>query len=52
MNIRQLQEEGIEYAKSIGVDKIGFTTADTVESVKDRLIRQESLGYLSGFEEP
>lgn len=52
MNIRQLQEELIEYAKSIGVDKIGFTTADTFESLKDRLILQESLGYLSGFEEP
>ncbi len=52
MNVYQLKEELIEYAKSIGVDKIGFTTADTFDSLKDRLILQESLGYLSGFEEP
>ncbi|MCG8399792.1 epoxyqueuosine reductase, partial [Bacillus atrophaeus] len=50
--VYQLKEELIEYAKSIGVDKIGFTTADTFDSLKDRLILQESLGYLSGFEEP
>ncbi len=52
MNIHKLKEELIEYAKSIGVDKIGFTTADTFDSLRDRLILQESLGYLSGFEEP
>lgn len=43
MNVYQLKEELIEYAKSIGVDKIGFTTADTFDSLKDRLILQESL---------
>lgn len=35
MNVYQLKEELIEYAKSIGVDKIGFTTADTFDSLKD-----------------
>nr|WP_213019809.1 tRNA epoxyqueuosine(34) reductase QueG [Bacillus pumilus] len=42
----------IQYAKEIGVDKIRFASADTFDSLKDRLILHESLGYLSGFEEP
>jgi epoxyqueuosine reductase len=52
MNINQLKKEVIEYSKTIGIDKIGFTTADPFTELKNRLIRQQELGYQSGFEEP
>ena len=52
MNIDQLKEEVIAYSKTIGIDKIGFTTADPFTELKNRLIRQQELGYQSGFEEP
>lgn len=51
MNIQNLKRELIEYAKSIGVDKIGFTTASPFNELKNRLKRQQELGYQSGFEE-
>ncbi|WP_077211038.1 tRNA epoxyqueuosine(34) reductase QueG [Bacillus dakarensis] len=51
MNINQLKEEIIQYSKSIGIDKIGFTTAATFDELKNRLLRQQELGYQSGFEE-
>ena len=49
--IAQLQTEFEAYAKSIGVDKIGFTTAAPFLELKNRLRRQQQLGYQSGFEE-
>jgi epoxyqueuosine reductase len=52
MDIDQLKEEVIAYSKTIGIDKIGFTTADPFTELKNRLIRQQELGYQSGFEEP
>ncbi|WP_144495330.1 tRNA epoxyqueuosine(34) reductase QueG [Bacillus sp. WP8] len=52
MHVGELKEELIQYAKEIGVDKIRFASANTFDSLKDRLILHESLGYLSGFEEP
>ncbi len=52
MNIDQLKEEVIAYSKTIGIDKIGFTSADPFTELKNRLIRQQELGYQSGFEEP
>src|SRR5919205_236535 len=52
MNIDQLKKEVIEYSKTIGIDKIGFTTADPFTELKNKLIRQQELGYQSGFEEP
>lgn len=51
MKIESLQSELIEYAKSIGVDKIGFTHASPFNELKNRLKRQQELGYQSGFEE-
>ncbi|MEK4131417.1 tRNA epoxyqueuosine(34) reductase QueG [Solibacillus sp. FSL W8-0474] len=51
MKVSQLQEELIQYAISIGVDKIGFTTAAPFHELKNRLRRQQQLGYQSGFEE-
>ncbi|MFT4415057.1 tRNA epoxyqueuosine(34) reductase QueG [Fredinandcohnia humi] len=52
MDILQLKQEVIEYSKKIGIDKIGFTSASPFEELKARLIRQQELGYQSGFEEP
>ncbi|HWL23390.1 MAG TPA: tRNA epoxyqueuosine(34) reductase QueG [Ureibacillus sp.] len=51
MSIEQLQVELIDYAKSIGVDKIGFTSASPFNELKNRLKRQQELNYQSGFEE-
>lgn len=51
MNMLKFKEELISYSKSIGIDKIGFTTADPFTEMKNRLIRQQELGYQSGFEE-
>ncbi|WP_144554718.1 tRNA epoxyqueuosine(34) reductase QueG [Bacillus sp. X1(2014)] len=52
MNIEELKEELIAYSKGIGIDKIGFTTAEAFTELKNRLIRQQALNYQSGFEEP
>jgi len=52
MNVNQFQQELISYAHSIGIDKIGFTSADPFRELKNRLKRQQELGYQSGFEEP
>lgn len=51
MNVQQLQADLIEYAKSIGVDKIGFTIAAPFHELKNRLRRRQELGFQSGFEE-
>ena len=52
MDYKQLKYDIIQYSKQIGIDKIGFTTADPFVELKDRLIRQQELNYQSGFEEP
>ncbi|KAF0815667.1 MULTISPECIES: tRNA epoxyqueuosine(34) reductase QueG [unclassified Cytobacillus] len=52
MDFTQFKQEVIEYSKTIGIDKIGFTTAGTFDEMKNRLIRQQELQYQSGFEEP
>ncbi|MBL4954315.1 tRNA epoxyqueuosine(34) reductase QueG [Neobacillus sp. YIM B02564] len=52
MDLTKLKQEIISYSKSIGIDKIGFTTADPFTELKNRLICQQELGYQSGFEEP
>ena len=51
MNVVELQEQLIEYASSIGIDKIGFTTAAPFDELRNILRRQQELGYESGFEE-
>ncbi len=51
VNIAQLQKDLVAYASEIGVDKIGFTTAAPFLELKNRLKRQQDLGYQSGFEE-
>ncbi|PLT33619.1 tRNA epoxyqueuosine(34) reductase QueG [Bacillus sp. V5-8f] len=52
MNYQKLKEEIIIYSQEIGINKIGFTTANTFGEMKNRLICQAELGYQSGFEEP
>lgn len=52
MNLNQFQQELIDYAHSIGIDKIGFASSDPFRELKNRLKRQQELGYQSGFEEP
>lgn len=51
MKVAQLQQLIREYAVSIGIDKIGFTTAAPFLELKNRLKRQQELKYQSGFEE-
>ncbi|MFD1037597.1 tRNA epoxyqueuosine(34) reductase QueG [Virgibacillus byunsanensis] len=50
MNTDQLKQEIIAYSKEIGIDKIGFASADVFGELKERLRRQQSLQYQSGFE--
>lgn len=52
MDFQALKQEVILYSKEIGIDKIGFTTANTFDEMKNRLLRQQELNYQSGFEEP
>ncbi|WP_336776100.1 tRNA epoxyqueuosine(34) reductase QueG [Paenibacillus sp. MMO-58] len=47
-----LREELREAAASLGIDKIGFASADPFTELKTRLIRHRELGRESGFEEP
>lgn len=47
-----LKEELREAAASLGIDKIGFASADPFTELKTRLIRHRELGRESGFEEP
>lgn len=51
MDMVRLKEEIIAYSKTIGIDKIGFTTAEPFTELRNRLIRQRELNYQSGFEE-
>ncbi|MBU9720858.1 MULTISPECIES: tRNA epoxyqueuosine(34) reductase QueG [Bacillaceae] len=50
MSNAQLKQEIIAYSKCIGIDKIGFASADPFVTLKSRLKAQEELGYQSGFE--
>ncbi|WP_337019545.1 tRNA epoxyqueuosine(34) reductase QueG [Oceanobacillus massiliensis] len=50
MRTEQLKQEIIQYAKEIGIDKIGFASADVFTELKERLRRQQELQYQSGFE--
>ncbi|WP_110928886.1 tRNA epoxyqueuosine(34) reductase QueG [Bacillus massiliglaciei] len=52
MDIHALKQEVILYSKKIGIDKIGFAEATPFDELRNRLIRQQELGYQSGFEEP
>jgi epoxyqueuosine reductase len=51
MNAEEFKQEVIHFAKEIGIDKIGFASADPFLELKDRLYRHRELGFESGFEE-
>lgn len=48
----QTKQSIIDYAKEIGIDKIGFASADPFTTLKERLTVHREKGYESGFEEP
>jgi len=48
----RLKQEIIEAAPSLGIDDIGFATADPFLSLKSVLLDRRAKGYESGFEEP
>ena len=50
MKIDELKQEIMEYSKEIGIDKIGFASADVFSELRERLRRQQELNYQSGFE--
>lgn len=50
MRTEQLKQEIIDYAKEIGIDKIGFASADVFGELRERLRRQQESNYQSGFE--
>ncbi|RXT04819.1 tRNA epoxyqueuosine(34) reductase QueG [Ammoniphilus sp. CFH 90114] len=47
----ELKRMLIDFAHSVGIDKIGFASADPFLELKDRLYKHRELGYESGFEE-
>ncbi len=51
-DVNRLKEDVIRFSKSIGIDKIGFASADPFAELKRRLEKHRQLGYESGFEEP
>ncbi|OSP22669.1 tRNA epoxyqueuosine(34) reductase QueG [Staphylococcus agnetis] len=51
MDLVTLKQEIIAYAHQIGIDDIGFTTADPFDELKNKLIEYHTKGYASGFEE-
>jgi epoxyqueuosine reductase len=48
----RLKEEIRRAAPELGIDKIGFTTADPFLELKEILLKHREQGYESGFEEP
>jgi len=48
----KLKEDIIAVAPSLGIDQIGFASADPFLALKDILLRHRELGRESGFEEP
>lgn len=50
-DVMKLKQELIDYAHSVGIDKIGFASADPFLELKDRLYRHRELCFESGFEE-
>ncbi|WP_240376390.1 tRNA epoxyqueuosine(34) reductase QueG [Bacillus piscicola] len=51
MEHEKLKEQIVAYSKRIGIDKIGFASANPFLTLKERLLEQRRLGYQSGFEE-
>ncbi|WP_459166918.1 N-acetyltransferase, partial [Enterococcus faecium] len=43
-----VEEEIIQESKRLGIDKIGFTTAEPFDSLKESLEEQKAAGHTSG----
>lgn len=52
VDLEALKQEIKQAAQSLGIDKIGFASADPFLTLKERLIAHREKGYESGFEEP
>lgn len=50
MNTDQLKHAIIKKSKTLGIDKIGFTTAADFEKLRPQLRRQKAAGNTTGFE--
>src|SRR5690625_4343807 len=50
MDITMLKDEVIRYSQEVGIDQIGFASADVFSELKARLHAREGLSYASGFE--
>lgn len=46
----QLKEKIIQASQEIGIDQIGFTTAENFEHLRPSLLAQKAAGHTSGFE--
>ncbi len=44
-----LKEEIIQESKRLGIDKIGFTTAEPFDYLKESLEEQKAAGHTSGL---
>jgi len=51
MMSEELKEQIIQFSKTIGIDKIGFTSANPFPELKELLKKHRELGYETGFEE-
>jgi epoxyqueuosine reductase len=49
---RRLKQEILEAAPDLGIDKVGFTTAEPFNELKEILMNHRDKGFESGFEEP
>lgn len=52
MDAVALKRELLAALPELGIDKLGFASADPFVELKQRLIRRRELGHESGFEEP
>ncbi|WP_188207007.1 tRNA epoxyqueuosine(34) reductase QueG [Alkalibacillus aidingensis] len=50
MDFNELKKELIAYCEEVNIQKVGFASADTFETLKQRLLVQQSFNYQSGFE--
>lgn len=48
----RLKEELVREAPALGIDKIGFASAEPFLELKERLLQHRERGFESGFEEP
>ncbi|WP_027963792.1 tRNA epoxyqueuosine(34) reductase QueG [Halalkalibacillus halophilus] len=50
MNFQTLKKELQAYSEEVNIQKIGFASADTFDTLKQRLVVQQEFNYQSGFE--